>query len=170
MKKTIAITTASLALWTAGCAHEAAAEASGWRRIAMAENASLTVRMEGGQGVHLAADLSNVAEEGETIHRVLRDDGGKVLFAYDVVLRRSKTPRGYTLALLPSQQKPSFNSKREVTAVADEDLVRVELMERAETHEKIVDVYRVTASTEPVVRKWNLREMHDRLFRWVHGS
>jgi hypothetical protein len=170
MKKTLTVAALSVGMWSAGCGSSAVAQANDWRRVAAVDTASLTVRMEGGRGVHLA-EASSAAREGEVVHRVLRGEDGQVVFAYDVSVRRGEEPRAYRVVLAPSEQVPTLAARREVLAIADEDLVRVELMEQPETHEKIVDVYRVTEA--PVRRAeghhFDLMELHNRLFRWVHS-
>jgi len=157
----------ALGSFGASCGHHASAAASDWRRVAAGRRASLVVRTEGSTGIH-TSESTNAAKEGETIHRVVRGDDGKALFAYDVILSPTDDKREYTVQLLPAAfGVPTLKAKREVAARIDEDLVRVELMEQPETHEKIVDVYRLTGYK--VEQKLSLMELHNRLFRWVHS-
>jgi hypothetical protein len=125
----------------------------------------LLVEAEGAQTIHTRMVIS--APE-EAIHRVLTNGDGKVLFAYDVSVGKRGEEGSYRLTLQPAQQKPTFAAAREVTFKAPEDSVRVELMERPGTGEKIVDVFSVVQrSTSPMA---HLREMHNQLFRWVHSG
>jgi len=159
--------TVALGSFAASCGHHASAAASDWRPIASGRRATLVVRTEGSAGIH-TAESTNAAKEGETIHRLLRGGDGKALFGYDVVMRSTDDKREFIVELLPRPfGVPTLKTKREVTARIDEDLVRVELMEHPETHEKIVDVYRFTGHT--VEQKLSLMELHNRLFRWVHS-
>jgi hypothetical protein len=142
------------------------AEGSGWRVASADANAVLTVRTEGGPRHGATDEASGRSAAGETVHRVVRGEDGGVLFAYDLVMRRTEDRRRYVLQLLPSAgEAPTFSSRRDITAAVDEDLVRVELMEQPTTHEKIVDVYRLTRPA----KHWSLMEAHNALFRWVHG-
>ena len=79
----------------------------------------------------------------------------------------------YMLLLSPATGGgPTFAKKREVLAKADQDLVRVELMQQPETHEKIVDIYRLMAGQEVTqeLRSTSLMEVHNAVFRWFHGK
>jgi hypothetical protein len=148
------------------------AQATNWRTVAADEGVILTVRADGGPQHRVIADGSDRAHAGETVHRILRGDDGTVLFAYDIVLRRTSDKKQFRLQLLPSVGKaPTFAVKREAMAKTDEDLVRVELMEQPETHEKIVDIYRLAspAVAESESGEWSLMKAHNALFRWVHG-
>lgn len=166
----LALAVVSIGVSMAGCAHHASAAASDWRRIATGKTAGLLVRTEGGAGVH-TSESSNVAGEGETIHRILRSADGKAIFAYDVLIEATEDNREYRIRLLPAEFGVStFRTAREVVARADEDLVRVDLMEQPETHEKIVDVYRLMANPKQVHEvSFKLMEIHNAVFRWFHG-
>ncbi|MDQ1473235.1 MAG: hypothetical protein QOJ99_4715 [Bryobacterales bacterium] len=121
----------------------------------------LRVTMEG-----VGAQPVGVSEPtpGETVHRVLRNGEGKILFAYD--LEAHKTSAGlYRLSLKPSEQKPTFETAREVT-VGSQESVRVDLMEKPGTGQKISDVFSVT-NDAPMA---HLRQLHNHLYRMVHGN
>jgi hypothetical protein len=170
--KTIHLAGVTAAAGLAVACGNVSSQATNWRTVAAGDGVILTVRAEGGPQHRLVADGSDRAQTGETVHRILRGDDGGVLFAYDVVLRRTGDKKQFRLQLLPSAGTvPTFASKREVMAKTDEDLVRVELMEQPETHEKIVDVYRLAspAVAERESGEWSLMKAHNALFRWVHG-
>lgn len=171
MRKSLVAVVLGLAGVSGGCQHSNA-EAPAWRRIAADGQTGLAVLVEGGPKGHLVSDSAAPAKEGETIHRVLRGEDGGVLFSYDVVMKKTSDKKQYKLLLTPVKGGgPTFASKREVLARADEDLVRVELMEQPETHEKIVDVYRLMAGQEVKdLHSMSLMEMHNAVFRWVHGQ
>lgn len=155
----------------AGCQHVAASPA-GWHRVAVDSNAQLVVQVEGGKAGVVPSDVSTPARTGETIHRVLRAEDGGVLFSYDLVMKRTANKKAYLLLLSPAAGGgPTFAKKREVLAKADEDQVRVELMQQPETHEKVVDVYRVMAVEEVKdLHSMSLMEMHNAVFRWLHSK
>ena len=155
-----------------GCQH-VAAQPGGWRRVAVDSGAQLVVQLEGGRAGLIPTDETTPGKTGETVHRMLRGDDGSVLFAYDVVLKKTAKKKEYQLLLSPvASGAPTFSGKRTVLAKADEDLVRVELMQQPETLEKLVDVYKLMAVTELNLDLHNmsLMEMHNALFRWVHGK
>jgi hypothetical protein len=157
----------------AGGCQQVTASPAGWHRVAVDSNAQLVVQVEGGNAGVVPSDVSTPARTGETIHRVLRGESGGVLFAYDLVMKRTADKKAYMLLLSPATGGgPTFAKKREVLAKADQDLVRVELMQQPETHEKIVDIYRLMAGQEVTqeLRSMSLMEMHNAVFRWFHGK
>jgi hypothetical protein len=102
---------------------------------------------------------------GETAHRILRNSDGKVLFAYD--LQAKKTGAGlYRLSLRPSQQQPTFETEREVTVSGNES-VRVDLMEKPGTGQKITDVFSLA---QDATIGSHLIQFHNHIYRAVHGE
>ncbi len=155
-----------------GCQHASAGPA-GWHRVAVDPKAQLIVQVEGGKEGVVPSDVTIPAKTGETVHRVLRGEDGTVLFAYDVVLKKSAKKNEYQLLLSPATGgRPTFASKRTVVARTDQDLVRVELMQQPETHEKIVDVYKLmeVKVLNLDVHNMSLLEMHNEVFRWLHSK
>jgi hypothetical protein len=100
---------------------------------------------------------------GETAHRVLRNSEGKILFAYD--LQANRTGAGlFRISLKPAQQQPTFVKEREVTVAANES-VRVDLLEKPGTGQKITDVFSL-AQDAPIGA--HLMQLHNHLYRMVH--
>lgn len=158
---------AAMALMTlTGCQHSVS-----WQAVELDANNDLLVRAEGAQPI--GGRLAKSAPD-EAIHRVLTNADRKVLFAYDVAVGKRDDEGSYRLTLQPAQQKPTFASAREVTFKAHEDSVRVELMERPGTGEKIVDVFsvvpRATEEKNETGPLAHLRAMHNAVFHWFHGS
>ena len=161
------------AILSAGCGTHRVAETTNWRTVAVDPGALLTVRVVGAPQDNTPIDLSNRALEGQTTHRILRNQDGSVLFAYDLVMKKTADQKQFKLLLLPAANGgPTFANKREASARVDEDMVRVELMEQPQTHEKIVDVYRLQApaTVELQAESFSLIGLHNAVFRWLHGK
>jgi hypothetical protein len=126
----------------------------------------LTVKVEGAGTPPLGI---SEAAPGEPIHRVVTGRDGKVLFAYDLEVRKQGESGKYRLLLKPSQQKPTFEKAREVTVNPQDESVRVELMERPGTGEKVVDVFSFRSDSQEFSPMAHLRQLHNHLFRMVHG-
>lgn len=139
--------------------------------IAVDDKTNLVVNVEGGETRGLT--VANPAP-GEPIHRVLENSDGKVLFAYDVEIGKSGADGSYRLILKPAQQKPTVTSAREVIFKAHQDSVRVELMEKPGTGEKIVDVFSLAPRTvqekDQMGPLAHVRAMHNAFFHWIHGK
>jgi hypothetical protein len=149
---------------TAGCAHFAPAAQS------------LAVRTEG-----LGATQSQSVAEitpGQPIHRVLRNNSGKVLFAYDLDVAKyapGTGPEGatYRFLLKPAEGGPTFAAAREVNVIPENEAVRVELMVQPGTTNKVVDVFSLSASPATAENTGfvdHLMAMHNHLFKWLHGK
>jgi hypothetical protein len=107
---------------------------------------------------------------GVPIHRVVQNADGKPLFAYDLDI--SKNEGGaYRIAVRPAADGPTFKSTREVTVNRDQEAVRVDLLEQPQTGRKVSDwVSVVTAHDEQQSLPRHLVELHNRIFRWMHGE
>jgi hypothetical protein len=102
---------------------------------------------------------------GETAHRVLRNSEGKILFAYD--LQANRTGAGlFRISLKPAQQQPTFVKEREVTVAANES-VRVDLLEKPGTGQKITDVFSLA---QDATIGAHLMQFHNHIYRMVHGG
>ncbi|HXJ38100.1 MAG TPA: hypothetical protein VNH18_02410, partial [Bryobacteraceae bacterium] len=75
----------------------------------------------------------------------------------------------YRVTLKPVKGSPSFAANREVAAKVDEDEVRVELVEDAVSHRRIVDVLKLSTET-PIDPMNSLIQFHNHIFRMVHGK
>jgi hypothetical protein len=115
----------------------------------------LRVRVEGGDAHPSGALLGAVAKPspGAPIHRVLEGSDGKVLFAYDLEVGKGAADGLYHFVLKPSSKKPTFEGLREVAVRPRGDSVRVELMERPETGEKVVDVFELGGREDVTVKE-----------------
>lgn len=161
------------AILSGGCGTHIAAETTNWRTVAVDPGALLTVRVEGAPQGITPIDASNRALEGQTTHRILRNQDGSVLFAYDLAMKKTADKKQFKLLLLPAGSGgPTFANRREVSARVDEDMVRVELMEQPQTHEKIVDVYRLQApaTVQFQTEGFSLMRLHNAVFNWLHGK
>lgn len=130
---------------------------------------TLLVRVE---GVESYFGSSVQAHPGEPIHRVLQSsDLSKVLFAYDLQIAPNPSDDLYHLMLKPSAQQPTFAKAREVIIRPRQDSVRVELMEKPGTAEKVADVFSLTPRTDEALSPAaHLIKFHKMVFRWVHGN
>ncbi len=128
----------------------------------------LSVSVEGVEA-RSAGEIHGSARDGQTIHRVLQDDNGKPLFAYDLAVKRGDAG-SYTLVFKPAAgEAPTFAATREVTLRPDDRAVRIDLMEQPSTGRKVTDVLHL-ATDRPMSLGSHLIAIHNQFFRWVHGQ
>jgi hypothetical protein len=173
VNKKLIVSTILLVVSLAGCHPMPFSLASGGQLIDLDARTSLAVSVEGVQARPTASESGRVprSKEGETIHRVLQNAEGKILFAYDLEVRRGESGT-YTFVLKPAGKGPTFDARRELT-VAHQDAVRVELMEQPDTGRKVVDVFRLVGRTSEVHEisiGAHLRRAHEMVFQWIHGQ
>lgn len=104
----------------------------------------LWIAIKGAAASAIAPRTSAAAGAGEVIHRVLEGPDRRVLFAYDVQVRKSAG--GCLFRLIPAGRGPTFARIREVEA-RDGETVSVELLANPATGDTVVDGLR---SWEPV--------------------
>jgi hypothetical protein len=129
---------------------------------------ALTVRTENGDSTQTQT-LSGLQES--PIHRILRGSDGKTIFAYDLRVGQAGTDGIHRLVLMPSESGPTFSATRTVNLKPGADAVRVELLAKPGTSQKVVDVFtfaEVADRTPGIID--HLMEAHNRFFRWVHGQ
>jgi hypothetical protein len=138
--KTTAVLMAA-SLW--GCAHVETEEPAA-QIIELDGRNRLVVLVSGVQAHPVAGQGTRVriSKAGEPMHRVLEGADGKVLFAYDLEVKKGATNGAYQFQLKPADQGPTFDSVREVT-VQGKEAVRVELMEYPGSERKVEDVFRL---------------------------
>jgi hypothetical protein len=130
---------------------------------------ALTVRTESADSSQ-AQTLSGTNEA--PIHRVLRGADGKVLFAYDLTLAQSGADGPWHLLLKPAAGGgPTFATARSVDMKGTGEAVRVELLQRPGTGDKVVDVFTLseTAPASEGIHA-HLMAMHNHLWKWIHGQ
>jgi hypothetical protein len=152
-----------VACQTSYSAHPAARQA-----ILLGNGALLSVAVEGVEARD-AGEIQGSARDGQTIHRVLRDENGKPLFAYDLAVTRGDAG-SYTLVLKPAAGNgPTFSATREVTLTPNDSAVRVDLMEQPSTGRKVTDVLHL-ANERPIKIHSHLMALHNQFFRWITGK
>jgi hypothetical protein len=105
---------------------------------------------------------------GQPVHRVLRNTDGRVLFAYDLEVNQTE-PGQYRLLLKPSQQQPTLENARNITVVGNKS-VRVVLPAQPVTGEMLADVFSVAPKTAVFSPMARLRQVHNHVFKMVHGE
>jgi hypothetical protein len=168
MKKALCCTTMVSVGMLAGCGTVEVREVRG-QAIALNSHASLIMSVEGTQISGIVAGASR-PKDGEPFHRILRDSGGKVVFAYDLDVSGSPNGETYSFVLKPAGTGPTFATSRKVTAALNGG-VKVELMEQPGTGRQIVDVFRVVPQLNGEESFGShLMALHNRFFKWVHGQ
>ncbi|HZL56627.1 MAG TPA: hypothetical protein VFC21_06090 [Bryobacteraceae bacterium] len=163
------------AVGLAGCGvHVGNAQAGTGQTVQLDAKTHLQVSTEGGpvrQSLQETVGLSG-AYAGQFLRRVLQSPDGKVLFAYDLQVDKGAGAGTYRLLLKPAAKGPTFQKFREVSVNAMDNAVRVELMERPDTGQKIVDVFQLASGSESPQMSFgaHLMQVHNRFFRWVHGQ
>jgi hypothetical protein len=166
MKKAFCLLTVAAASVLSGCVR---VEVTHTQEIPLNGHARLIMSVEGAQTGGIVGGAS-LPKEGEPFHRILRDSGGKVIFAYDLDVSSSPTGESYSFVLKPAGTGPTFATSRKVTAALNGG-VKVELMEQPGTGRQIVDVFRVVQQENSEESFGShLMALHNRFFRWVHGQ
>ena len=153
---------------TIACQTSYSEHAAARQAVSLGNGALLSVAVEGVEA-RSAGGIQSSARDGQTIHRVLQGDDGKLLFAYDLAVKRGDAG-SYTIVLKPAAGSgPTFAATREVTLAPDDRAVRIDLMEQPSTGRKVTDVLHV-ATDHPVTIRSHLLAFHNQLFRWMHGQ
>jgi hypothetical protein len=153
-----------LAAGLAGC-HAAATNV---QLIDLDDNTRLVVVVEGAPTSQTpVAMVIPGPKPGDPIHRVLRSADGRILFAYDLEVKKGGGSEPYTFLLKPAVKGPTFASVREAALSTREGSFRVELMEQPATGRRIEDVYSVLENESFGT---HLMRLHNQFFHWVHGG
>ena len=158
-----------LAIGLTGCDHLATAVRARARlQVELDAKTRLTLWVEGADS-HLAGVPQSAP--GEPIHRVFEGKDGAVLFAYDLEVGKRGADGSYHFLLKPSQQKPTFAVARDVV-ITPPNLLRVELLERPGTDDKVVDVFSLQQRTADDQTRNNpmnhMQKVHNFMFRLFH--
>jgi hypothetical protein len=136
--------------------------------MSLGNGALLSVAVEGVEA-RSVGEIQGSARDGQTIHRVLQGDDGKLLFAYDLAIKRGDAG-SYIIVLKPAAGNgPTFAATREVTLTADDRVVRVDLLEQPSTGRKVTDVLHV-GTDQPMTIHSHLISIHNQFWRWIHGQ
>ena len=130
----------------------------------------LTAHVENSPASTRAGFSATGSGPNATLHRVLRTPSGSVLFAYDADIQPGTEAGAFGITLRPVKGSPTFAATRKVTAQRDEDQIRVELVEDAISHRKIVDVLQFVTKTDTPDIGDSLMKFHNHIFRMVHGK
>jgi hypothetical protein len=153
---------------TIACQTSYSEHAAARQAMSLGNGALLSVAVEGVEA-RSAGEVQGSARDGQTIHRVLQDDNGKPLFAYDLAVKRGDAG-SYTIVLKPAAGNgPTFAATREVTLTPDDRAVRIDLMEQPSTGKKVTDVLHV-GTDRPMTIHSHLIAIHNQFWRWVHGQ
>ncbi|MDE3195926.1 MAG: hypothetical protein KGN84_06260 [Acidobacteriota bacterium] len=171
MKRTLnpLAATFAAALALAACNGAASAEDPRSQTARLDSQTVLSISMEG-------ADSSWNPRASETgagpVERVLQAADGRTLFAYGIDAARAEDGT-YRLTLKPAASGPTFRASRVVSVKPGQDSIRVDLMARPQTGEKIVDVFQLRNEPEPTLHEaiiGHLLRVHNRFYHWVHGD
>jgi len=166
MKKAFSV---SIALALAGCAHFQSVESSGAQLIELDGENRLAVAVEG-VDTHAMPVQFVSAGAGEPLHRVLQGADGKVLFAYNLDVKKNPAAGSYRLLLRPAGAGSTFAAVREAT-VRGKDSVRVQLMEEPGTGRKVEDVFRLVKAEENMADpQAHLKRIHAFFRNLFHGE
>lgn len=135
--------------------------------IAVDAKTAISARLENAPAGSRSVFFRSATGEFATLHRQLFSSGEAELFAYDAEVRPGAERGSYGVTLRPVKGSPTFSAPREVMARRDEDEVRVELLEDAKSHQKIVDVLILHSPEKTVVG--HIVKVHNDFFRWVHS-
>jgi hypothetical protein len=150
------------------CQTSKSLQAPAAQSIEVGEGTRLVVAVEGVEARN-AGEIQGSASGGQVIHRVVQDDSGKPLFAYDLAVKRGDAG-AYTFILKPAAGKgPTFAGTREVTLTPEDRAVRVDLMEQPSTGKRVTDVLRLS-NERPMTLHSHLMAIHNQFFHWIHGD
>ena len=166
MKTAIAVL---IALVLAGCAHFQGVQKSGAQLIELDGENRLAIAVDGVETratpVHFVS-----ARAGGPLHRVLQGGDGRILFAYNLDVKKIQTDGSYRLLLRPAGVGSTFAAVREVT-LNSKDIVRVQLMEEPGTGRKVEDVFRLMpAEANAADPAAHLQRIHTFFRNLFHGS
>jgi hypothetical protein len=134
----------------------------------------LSIRVDGVQARGSAP--GGIPRDGEPIHRVLQSADGKILFQYDLAVRRTAPNEAWHFLLKPAGSGPTFASAREVSVTSRLDTVRVELMENPATGRKVADVFTLLnvderdAELHSASFSAHAKKFHSMLRHFIHGD
>jgi hypothetical protein len=142
--------------------------ASNMQMIRLDSDTSLAIVVNGAQTLpSTVASVLPGPQPGDPIRRFLKSADGKILFAYDLQVKKS-AGGSYQALLKPASSGPTFAAIREVALPGpDEGMAQVELMEQPSTGSKIVDGFRIFRGQS---LHSQLLAMHNQFYRWVHGD